>query len=246
MIEIIIFIFGLVIGSFNAMLVFRVINNISLFKPIRSHCLNCKITIPFFYNVPLFSYIFLKGRCFNCNSKISFNYFFIELISGILAVVLYKKLGISKDFFIILVVFNLLLVLSYIDFYLKEVPYSFLIILVLVSFFYSNFNYLFFLQTIGVIFLINFFVTFYIQEIKAKIFKKEYLKNQVALGEGDIPVFGIIGGILELNSLKVFILGSILALIFAIYLKIVKKEIETPFIPFLTIAFYIIFLGVRF
>jgi len=77
--KLLIFIFGIVFGSFNAMVVFRIIHNIPILQYSRSICLNCKNQIKWYHNIPLVSYILLKGRCANCNCSYSFNYFLIDV-----------------------------------------------------------------------------------------------------------------------------------------------------------------------
>ena len=92
--------------------------------------------------------------------------------------------------------------------------------------------------------LLEIFITFYIQNIKAKILKDETLKTQKAMGEGDIPIIAILGGILgiELGLIAIF-LSAILAIIPSLINSIIKKEIETPFIPFLAIALFLVFIN---
>jgi leader peptidase (prepilin peptidase) / N-methyltransferase len=86
-------------------------------------------------------------------------------------------------------------------------------------------------------------VTFYIQNIKAKITKNEELRTQKALGEGDIPIVAIIGGILGVKlGLFAIIFASIFALFPALYGQIKHKEIETPFIPYLSLGLFVVFI----
>ena len=90
--------------------------------------------------------------------------------------------------------------------------------------------------------LLDFFITFYIQNIKSRFTKNEALKQQTALGEGDIPIIAIIGGVLGVKlGLVAIFLSSIFAIIPAILNNIIKKDIETPFIPFLALALFIVY-----
>jgi leader peptidase (prepilin peptidase)/N-methyltransferase len=95
----------------------------------------------------------------------------------------------------------------------------------------------------GAFVLLNFVLTFYIQNIKSKITKNDNLRTQTALGEGDIPIVAIIGGLLgiKLSIFAVFI-ASITALIPSIYNIIKKDDIETPFIPFLVLGLFITYI----
>ncbi len=78
------FIFGLLIGSFLNVLIYRLPAGESIIRP-RSRCLECGRTIRWFDNVPILSYVFLGGRCRDCRSRISFVYPAVELMSGIFA-----------------------------------------------------------------------------------------------------------------------------------------------------------------
>ena len=79
----------------------------------------------------------------------------------------------------------------------------------------------------------------YIQNIKYKLTKDETLRTQKALGEGDIPIVAVIGAVLGLQAgfIAIF-LGALFAIIPSIYNLIFKKDIETPFIPYLSLGFF--------
>ena len=88
-IPILIFIFGLVLGSFTTCYSYRMINNISIFKVKRSFCPKCKHELKWYDNIPLFSYVFLGGRCRYCHEKISICYPLIEFSMSILFLLIY-------------------------------------------------------------------------------------------------------------------------------------------------------------
>lgn len=153
------------------------------------------------------------------------------------------EFNILQNLILILFFINLL-VLSVYDLKYKAVPDYLLLIAFLTSFFVTKFDFLEALKNAticaGFAVLLNFLVTFYIQNIKARILKDETLKNQVALGEGDIPIIASIGVILGLEStLIAILLSSIIAIIQAIYLKFAKNDIEIPFIPSLVFGFFV-------
>src|SRR6056297_1063067 len=79
--SILFFVFGLIFGSFFNVLIYRIPVNKSLFKP-SSHCINCGNSLKWYMNIPVFSYIFLKGKCYYCGAKISLIYPSVELITG--------------------------------------------------------------------------------------------------------------------------------------------------------------------
>jgi leader peptidase (prepilin peptidase)/N-methyltransferase len=236
------FLFGVVIGSFLNVLILRLPQNKSVVLP-RSTCPKCNHIISWCHNIPLLSYLFLKGKCAYCNAKISFQYFFVELISGVLTFLLFSKLGISTEFYFMCLLTYVLIVLSFIDLKYKAVPDYLLLITFIVSFMATTyeileaFKYAFLFS--GALVLLNFIITFYIQNIKAKILKDESLKDQEALGEGDIPIIATIGVILGVQGgLIAIFLAAFFAIIPSIYSSFVKKDIQTPFIPYLVMGFF--------
>jgi len=243
---IVIAIIGLVFGSFLAMLVYRLPLEISLFTPKRSVTPCCKNTIKWYENIPLFSYIALKGKCSNCKSKISLYYPIIEVMTLVITLGLYIKFHLSFEFLLLTILFYTLLVLSFIDLRYKAVPDYLLVfamlVLIIYILIYKQTAFFDLILFIGGIVLIEFFLTFYIQNIKAKILKDKSLKEQKSLGEGDIPIVGIIGALLgvQLGMFAIF-LAAILAIIPSLLNRIIKKDIETPFIPYLSLGLCIVF-----
>ncbi len=78
-----IFVFGSMVGSFLNVCIYRMPLGLSVVSP-PSHCPNCKYSIPAYLNVPLFTWLFLRGRCRNCGNPISSRYFLVELLTGTL------------------------------------------------------------------------------------------------------------------------------------------------------------------
>jgi leader peptidase (prepilin peptidase)/N-methyltransferase len=243
MFEFFIFLYGIVIGSFLNVLIFRLPHKtFTLLTPKRSICPKCNYQLKWYENIPLFSFLFLKARCTNCKTSIPISYFLVEIISGILAVMLYLKFNISGEFFILLLLFFTLIVLSFIDFVYKAVPDYLLFIVLVIMIFTPNFNLINALIFSGGFVLLDFIITFYIQNIKARITKNKELENQKALGEGDIPIVAMIGGVLGLKlGVVAIFLAALFAIFPSIYSSIFKKEIETPFIPYLVLGFSLCF-----
>ena len=77
---------GLFLGSFSNVLVYRLSEHKSLFNPSRSFCPTCGNPIKWYDNIPLLSYIILRGKCRNCKEKISIRYPLIELIGLLIGV----------------------------------------------------------------------------------------------------------------------------------------------------------------
>jgi leader peptidase (prepilin peptidase)/N-methyltransferase len=106
--------FGLIIGSFLNVVIYRIPRKESLITP-RSHCPSCGILIKEYDNIPVVSWLVLKGRCRNCGVAISPRYIFVELATAALFAGLAARLGYNWELPAILALFAGLLALSYID-----------------------------------------------------------------------------------------------------------------------------------
>jgi leader peptidase (prepilin peptidase)/N-methyltransferase len=76
------FAFGCIVGSFLNVCIYRMPLDLSVVSP-PSHCPHCKYSIPFYLNVPLLTWLSLRGRCKNCGAPISPRYFIVELLTGV-------------------------------------------------------------------------------------------------------------------------------------------------------------------
>ena len=244
-ISLIVFLVGLVFGSFLNVLIYRLPLGISLLKPIGSACPHCNYKIKWYENIPVFSYLFLKGRCSSCSDSISKSYPLVELITAAVTLMLYSNFWIGWDMIITISLFYVLIVLSFIDLKYRAVPDYLLIIVVILAILVGDIiNILLFT---GGFVLLELAITFYIQNIKAKITQNKELENQRALGEGDMPIVGVIGGLLGVQlGITAIFLAAVLALLPAIYNLYSKKEIETAFIPFLSLGLLVtLFSGIN-
>jgi len=237
-----IFILGLCIGSFLSLVAYRLPQNQSIIFG-RSHCESCNTQLSWGELIPIVSCILQSAKCKTCAHKLPYEYILTELICGLIFLMLYKNFGFSFEFLKFTLLSSVLIVLSIIDFRYKAVPDTLLLLIIVIALIpTSNIYFLDLLQMYllfcGAFFIIDFVVTFYIQNIKSKITKNTDLLNQKALGEGDIPIAGMIGAILgiKLGIIAIFI-GAIIAIIPSLYFNIKKQEAELPFIPFLSIGF---------
>jgi len=81
----VVFLFGIIFGSFLNVLIYRLPRDISIVKP-GSHCPKCKEPVKPYDNIPILSYLILRGKCRHCGTKISPRYMLVELLAGLLAV----------------------------------------------------------------------------------------------------------------------------------------------------------------
>jgi len=90
--SVIIFAFGACIGSFLNVCIYRIPRELSVIKP-RSHCTSCNKIIPWYLNIPILSYIFLRGRCRFCGKKFSSRYMVVEITTATLFLMTWLKLA---------------------------------------------------------------------------------------------------------------------------------------------------------
>jgi leader peptidase (prepilin peptidase)/N-methyltransferase len=119
--EIFVFIFGLCIGSFLNVCIYRLPESKSIVRP-RSMCPHCGALIRFYDNIPILSYIVLKGKCRYCSASIALRYPIVELISGAFALGVFLKYGIQFDALIYYAFIATLLVITFIDIDHRIIP----------------------------------------------------------------------------------------------------------------------------
>ena len=109
-----VFLIGLIFGSFANVCIARLPKDKTIIFG-RSNCPKCKKKISWYDNIPLISFILLKGKCRQCNKKISINYFFVELITGIFFITIFLYTGNYFDFILINLILILFLIIFFID-----------------------------------------------------------------------------------------------------------------------------------
>lgn len=118
---IIIFLFGIVTGSFLNVCIYRIPEKQNI-ATVRSHCMSCGYTLEWYDLIPLLSYLALRGRCRKCKAKLSVQYPLIEALNGILYLIIFAVYGFSIDSLLYCLLFSALLLLSVIDFRTYEIP----------------------------------------------------------------------------------------------------------------------------
>lgn len=109
-----VFFLGATFGSFANAWAYRHVRGLSVWKG-RSHCPACNQTLPWYVNIPVFSYLWLRGACFLCGAPVSFRYFFAECVCGLWFLLFFHAFGVNAATFVYCGAAVLLLVLSLID-----------------------------------------------------------------------------------------------------------------------------------
>ena len=134
------FVFGCIVGSFLNVCIHRMPLGQSIVSP-PSHCPHCKYSIPWWLNVPLFTWLWLRGKCKNCGAPISIRYFLVELLTGLMFLSCWLTFG--ERFPLVALVFCLflagLIVATFIDFEHYIIPDEITIGGMVVGFFTSFF-----------------------------------------------------------------------------------------------------------
>lgn len=236
------FIVGTIFGSFYNVVGYRLPNKMSLISP-PSHCTKCNHRLTPLELIPIFSFIFLGGKCKKCKSKISLFYPIIEFLSGILFSLSFIKYGLTLECLLSIIFISMLLIIIVSDYLTMTIPDSVLIffclcILILKSVITGIDNIpLCILEGIG-----SFIFMLLLKLLGDFLFKKE------SMGFGDIKlmfVFGITIGFF-MSIVSVF-LSSFIALPISLLTIKSNNTHEIPFGPYLAIAAIIIMLsGINF
>ena len=117
----ILFVYGIVIGSFVNVLIYRLPKHEDFVK-IRSHCMSCGYQLRWFDLIPIVSWVIYKGRCRNCGQKISAQYPLIEALNGVVYVLVGIVYGISVDTVLICLAASVLITISVIDYRTMVIP----------------------------------------------------------------------------------------------------------------------------
>ncbi|MBU8848433.1 MAG: prepilin peptidase [Desulfobacterales bacterium] len=237
-----VFMFGTCIGSFLNVCIYRVPENNSIVTP-GSFCPNCNKSIPFYYNIPVLSYIFLMGRCKFCKCPISIRYPLIEALTGIFALLLFHKFGLTPVMVYWFVFISVLTTISFIDIDHQIIPdvISLPGILIFASSFY-------FLPEMTIKdTLLGIFTGG--GSLYAVALFYYLLRRQEGMGGGDIKLLAMIGAATGIKGVVFTIFagslsGTIVGILIMVYTRIADTKLRIPFGPFLSLgAILYIFFG---
>ncbi|MBN2097068.1 MAG: prepilin peptidase [Candidatus Omnitrophica bacterium] len=236
--KIFLFCLGATIGSFLNVCIYRLARRQSIVRP-GSHCPHCKHPINWYDNIPLLSYILLKRRCRHCGFKISFQYFFVELLTAGLFVFLVSHFGLGVFFWIYAALCSSLIVVSFIDLDIQEIPdeisLSGILIGLLLSFVFPQLQGTLSHQRA----LLNSFLgllagggSIYVTGLIGNaIFKKE------SMGGGDVKLMAMLGTFIGWKlALLTFFLAPFFGAAVGIVIKIREGKSLIPYGPFLSLA----------
>ncbi|MCX5784484.1 MAG: prepilin peptidase [Elusimicrobia bacterium] len=227
------FIFGLIIGSFLNVCVYRLPRNISIIRP-SSRCPKCLAPIKFYDNIPVISFLLLKGRCRNCAARISLKYPAVELVTALLtAFFAYKWYADPLWLAVALTAVYLLVVAALIDFETMLIADVFSFSLAALGLAGSFINPYFSGAAFARLkcFLIGGASGAAIIWLMAVLGKKIYKKD--AVGEGDIFLMAGIGALTGWQGvLTTLLMASLFGSAYGLTLLLLKKAERLSSIPF--------------
>lgn len=236
--KVFVFIIGSIIGSFLNVCIWRLPKGKSIVRP-GSYCPNCKKGILWYDNIPIASFILLRGRCRACKSRISFRYFLVELLTAALILLLFMVFGLTARFFAYSIMLAGLIIATFVDFEIQEIPdeitLSGLAIGLGLSLAFPSlfderaalsgiFNSFFGALAGGAsIYLMGLFGEF--------VFKKE------AMGGGDVKLMAMIGAFLGWKlAMLAFFVAPVFGSITGIILRVKHGRETIPYGPYLSLG----------
>ncbi|MBE9580626.1 MAG: prepilin peptidase [Proteobacteria bacterium] len=221
------------VGSFLNVCIHRLPRSLSLIHP-RSMCPGCGARIAFYDNIPVLSYLWLRGRCRHCQAAISSRYPVVELAAGLFAVAIFIRYGLAWEAFCLYVLVAALLVITFIDIDHQIIPdvitYPGIVLGFLSSFVTGHITYKDSLMGIflggGILLLVA--SAYY------------YLTKKEGMGGGDVKLLAMIGAFLGWKGavFTIFVgsaVGTVLGIAVALRTQGGRKTV-VPFGPFLSLG----------
>ncbi|OGU15056.1 MAG: peptidase A24 [Geobacteraceae bacterium GWC2_53_11] len=219
-------VFGMVVGSFLNVCICRMPNNESIVSP-PSHCPHCSYQIRWYDNIPLLSYLILRGKCRGCGAHISLQYPLVELLNGVLALFLFLRFGPTLAFATLFLLCSALVVITFIDIEHQIIPdeisLSGIVIGFVLSFFLKGHTWLNSLLGIllggGSLLLV------------AYIYQR--LTGKDGMGGGDIKLLAMMGAFLGWKAIPFIIFASsLIGSVVGISIMLLQKKDSKLAIPF--------------
>ncbi len=232
------FVLGGIWGSFCNVCIYRLPDNDSVITG-RSFCRSCKNKIKWYDNIPLLSFIFLRGKCRSCNNKISSQYFLVELISAISFLSIYFIYGLSITTLLLIILSIFFIIIFFIDLKHYIIPNELTFPLMLIGFvksFDPNLNQTIFPNYINS--LLGGFFGYAVIWLIIFFYKK--VRNKEGMGLGDAKLMAVVGFWFGWASIPFTIfISSAVALVLVIP-SLIKKtrnmSAQIPFGPYIIIG----------
>ena len=233
LLPLIFFVFGLCIGSFLNVCIYRIPESKSIVHP-GSSCPSCGTPIKVYDNIPVISYFILRARCRSCKHQISFRYPLVELFTGGIWVLSYLKFGFSLECLAMLVFLSVLILITFIDIdhriipdtiSLPGIPLCFLGAVFLTPLGWKD-SLIGILAGGGILFLV------------AEGYYR--LKHEEGMGGGDIKLLAMIGAFIGWKGVFFTIFASsAIGTVIGLFLMVITRnnlKLAVPFGPFIALG----------
>jgi len=239
LIEFFVFLFGLCIGSFLNVVIYRYNTGWKITG--RSKCLSCDKTLAWYELIPLFSFLFLKGKCRECKSSISWQYPIIEFVTGALFLAVYEKYALSMYTLYYIVLWSLLMVIFVYDLRHKIIPDGMVYVFMFMSLFLSVLTVSTPAQLVGILCAgPAIALPFLLMWLISKGAWMGFGDVKLALGIG--WMLGLAGGFAAI--ILAFWIGAFIGILLMLFrFGNLGLRSEIPFAPFLIIGIAIVFFG---
>jgi prepilin signal peptidase PulO-like enzyme (type II secretory pathway) len=231
-----IFIFGSIIGSFLNVVILRYNTGKSIITG-RSACFTCGKQLGWYNMLPIFSFLFQRGKCGSCYSKISWQYPAVELLTAISFVLLYLKLGFTSSLIFYAFIFCILIIIAVYDIRHKIIPDDFVYLLITVAFLRLVYIYINISAEIATSAFLGGALMF------SLLGSLWLVSSGMWMGFGDAKLVLALGWFYTIcYGLTAFIysfwLGAVIGVLINIFFRRIK---EVPFAPFLIAGFVVVF-----
>jgi len=220
---------GLLTGSFFNMLIYRMTNKVSLISPAFSICPSCQHRLAAKDLIPVFSYLWLRGKCRYCQQKISVGYLVMELTAVLIAVTMVSSYGLSGVFFLKYFLYMLLIGAAVSDIKTGEIEYVFTMGSLIMVFFLKGVSFTYIYTAISV-FIVFMALSFF----GKKIYKKD------VFGGADILLLTVGGYYFSATEIMLFIyLPFVIGGLWSIGVLLFSKNRIIAFAPFIVFSLLI-------
>lgn len=239
---VIIFIFGLIVGSFLNVCIYRLPRNMSIIRP-SSACPSCNTPIKPWDNIPVLSYIFLRGKCRKCGERISIRYPLIELLNGFFYLAVFQFFGMGWHLPVLFALASAMIVITFIDLDFQVIPDVITLPGIIIGLFSASFLLPdpFSLQSSALSLpVVGFKNSIIGLLLGGGLFYLIVVLSRGGMGGGDIKMMAMVGAFMGWKAvfLTTFI-GSLTGSIVGISLMVFKgkgRKTKIPFGPFLALG----------
>jgi leader peptidase (prepilin peptidase)/N-methyltransferase len=247
MITAVIFVVGLLIGSFLNVCIVRLPRGGSIVTP-PSHCPRCQSSVKFYDNIPLISFLLLRGKCRNCGEPISWQYPLVELMNALFYVWIVRVFWLGGDAFLMMALCSSLIVITFIDLDHLIIPDvitlpGMLVGLLLAPFFMSPLGDQLPFQLDSLLPHAGPYLTGFLNSLIGLVLGGgpllavgwiwEKLRHVEAMGGGDVKLMGMVGSFLGWKgALLTIMLGAVAGSVIGVLLIALNRHKIGKYIPF--------------